>query len=60
MKLDPISKTAASAARYSVPLAAAILLAACVAPPPRTVAVRPGDVFTANFGDLGALAVSFD
>ena len=26
----------------------------------RTVAVRPGDVFTANYGPLGALAVSFD
>jgi 2-oxo-hept-3-ene-1,7-dioate hydratase len=26
----------------------------------RTVAVKSGDVFTANFGSLGALAVSFD
>ena len=26
----------------------------------RTVGVRPGDVFTANYGELGALAVSFD
>ena len=26
----------------------------------RTVAVNPGDVFTANYGALGALAVAFD
>jgi hypothetical protein len=39
MRLRPISKIAAGRARRMIPLAFAVLLAACVAPPPRTVAV---------------------
>jgi hypothetical protein len=39
MKLHHVSKIAGVGLRYSMPLAVAVLLTACVTPPPRTVAV---------------------
>lgn len=39
MKLVHVSKMTGAGLRYSMPFAAAVLLAACVTPPPRTVAV---------------------